>query len=40
MTPKEIAEKSKELWCDYYRDGEYTSDEIIEIITKEIEKIL
>jgi hypothetical protein len=36
MTAKEIANKTWELWNDYYKDGDLSSDEILTIIEADI----
>ena len=41
MKAKEIAKKTRKLWKDYF-DGEpdYTSEEVLDIITKDIEALI
>ena len=39
MTAREIAEKTWELWNDYYKDGDLGSKEIIDIIETDIKAL-
>lgn len=39
MTPREIAEKTWELWNDYYKDGDLGSKEILDIIENDIKAL-
>ena len=36
MTEREIAEKTWELWNNYYKDGDLGSEEILDIIENDI----
>lgn len=40
MTAKDIANKSWELWNDYYKDGDKTSDEILAELEADIEALI
>ncbi|MFZ2432511.1 MAG: hypothetical protein WAW57_15335 [Lutibacter sp.] len=40
MTAKDIANKSWELWNDYYKDGDKTSDEIIAELEADIKALI
>ena len=39
MTAREIAEKTWELWNDYYKDGDLGSKEILDIIENDIKAL-
>jgi len=37
-TPRQIAKNTRELWCDYYRDGDKINDDIIDEIISDVEQ--
>jgi len=40
MTVNELTNETWNLWCDYYRDGDLSYDEIIDIINSKIKALL